>query len=494
MQLRSQGIDPAKNGARIFWRAMGPFEMSEEEYASLCQALEIDEVDSDLFLRTLDDSKLRKQLSKSLGLAPPEDDDFDWQDSDEPRVQQIESLVAAAKIAPWGSDDSPDLANWVIENQLAFTLLREAASKEQWFSPPTNWQNAPKLRAFELDFADFAAIRPACDALAVRANYCLGLGDLRSAWTDAKAILRYAHHYSSGCMAPDLYFSSIQRSRGLRVTQAILASDKLNAELATEIESFVNGINPLNGSDCVTTGERLYAIDYVISRLIERTGENDQTRHKSIIRPLMLAQIDINQLLTEVNRWYDRLAIIHQENSIVDRLDALNVFSDDVVGLKAGFKAEIDRGAVWFLLNRDKRTLVPIAALVVSTAGNLEILNHAIVIDETRLQLTKIAIALANYRREQSEYPTKLAQVPQLVDLRSRLDPCSQEPLKYERRGTGYLLYSVFLNSTDDGGDDYSGRVIDGEWVDEKVELGFSTETDLVIRLPLPKPNWPKAK
>jgi hypothetical protein len=47
------------------------------------------------------------------------------------------------------------------------------------------------------------------------------------------------------------------------------------------------------------------------------------------------------------------------------------------------------------------------------------------------------------------------------------IDPFNDLPLRYERRGDGYLLMSVSSNGIDDGGDGQDGWINDGEWQTE---------------------------
>jgi hypothetical protein len=66
------------------------------------------------------------------------------------------------------------------------------------------------------------------------------------------------------------------------------------------------------------------------------------------------------------------------------------------------------------------------------------------------------------------------------------IDPFNDLPLRYERRGDGYLLMSVSSNGIDDGGDGRGGWIIDGEWQTEKY-LGLDAYPDIVVRVPVPR-------
>jgi len=82
---------------------------------------------------------------------------------------------------------------------------------------------------------------------------------------------------------------------------------------------------------------------------------------------------------------------------------------------------------------------------------------------ETNRRLARLACRLEEYRIAQGQYPEKLEELP---DLPAHLNQevLSEEPLRYERKGDGYLLYSVGWNQKDDGGvvakDDK-----EGDWV-----------------------------
>lgn len=116
------------------------------------------------------------------------------------------------------------------------------------------------------------------------------------------------------------------------------------------------------------------------------------------------------------------------------------------------------------------------------------------------LEMTKLAAALALHQREHGSYPESLdALVPELLD-EIPIDIFADGPLAYQRRGDGYLLYSVGRNAIDDGGSNEDDGITNGEWIDESDEpddeepgapiahsLGNPHDADdLVIRVPIP--------
>jgi len=82
---------------------------------------------------------------------------------------------------------------------------------------------------------------------------------------------------------------------------------------------------------------------------------------------------------------------------------------------------------------------------------------------ETYRRLARLACRLEEYRlAHNNQYPEKLDDLP---DLPAHLNQevLSEQPLHYQRKGDGYLLYSLGWNQKDDGGA-YSTDAKEGDW------------------------------
>jgi hypothetical protein len=106
---------------------------------------------------------------------------------------------------------------------------------------------------------------------------------------------------------------------------------------------------------------------------------------------------------------------------------------------------------------------------------------------DVRLALTKTAAALAAWRADRGPgeppYPERLDELVPRYLAAVPVDPFSDNPFIYERRGDGYLLASVGENGVYDGGGDVDGWIKGGEW---QAEWRRSLEDDLVVRMPIP--------
>jgi hypothetical protein len=77
---------------------------------------------------------------------------------------------------------------------------------------------------------------------------------------------------------------------------------------------------------------------------------------------------------------------------------------------------------------------------------------------QTTIQLAIVACALERYRLAQGTFPEKLDQLAPRFLSNVPLDPMIDQPFHYQRTDDGwFLLYSVGLNGTDDGGEMTSG-------------------------------------
>jgi hypothetical protein len=197
---------------------------------------------------------------------------------------------------------------------------------------------------------------------------------------------------------------------------------------------------------------------------------------------LVSTRIDWNVVLRNGNQWYDRLVEAGRlprarrllELDKIDR-DLVNLGPANQPAMLVG--SLVSGGARSALVADSMLTMFLPAVGAAASAG-----DRAAV----QLELTRTAAALAAYRATHQQYPDELAALLAAHLGAMPTDLYSGNPFLYERRGEGYLLYSVFENGADDGGTDFEGRIVKGEWVtgDSRPRNG----TDLVVRVPRRKP------
>ncbi|MCH7988179.1 MAG: hypothetical protein IID46_03395, partial [Planctomycetes bacterium] len=91
----------------------------------------------------------------------------------------------------------------------------------------------------------------------------------------------------------------------------------------------------------------------------------------------------------------------------------------------------------------------------------------------TRLQLSKLAYALAGYRAKYGSYPQKLSQLAPRYIPKVPTDLFSGRSFRYEADLEDFLLYSVGPNGKDDGGrNNYSEPSGDDLVIDTRPKVG----------------------
>jgi hypothetical protein len=78
--------------------------------------------------------------------------------------------------------------------------------------------------------------------------------------------------------------------------------------------------------------------------------------------------------------------------------------------------------------------------------------------DAMSVRVTVTALWLAVYRQEQGRYPASLQELVPAYLPEVPLDVYDGQPLRYQRRGDGFVLYSIGPDGQDNGGADLSGR------------------------------------
>jgi hypothetical protein len=104
----------------------------------------------------------------------------------------------------------------------------------------------------------------------------------------------------------------------------------------------------------------------------------------------------------------------------------------------------------------------------------LPALNSAIEAEDrqnTRLELTRLAAALAVSRAEHDAYPESIDKLVPGVIERLPVEVFSAKPFIYKRSADGFLLYGVGANGMDEGGSNERYRVLNGISIDSLDEV-----------------------
>jgi hypothetical protein len=392
----------------------------------------------------------------------------------------------AGKIA-WTAADCPPLAAWVDANAGPLDLLVAAAARPKFYSPPPDQLENPNASLIAMLLPCIQEMRNASRSLNVRATYRVGLGDYDKAWQDCFAVWRLGDHAIAGPTLVERLVGIAMRGVARGPTLALLERDDLPKNVAQQVFDDLNSLAPrASMADATDRGERFMFMDSTIRMLTSRFGDDeDMGEYDEKLASLQHLSIDPNVPLRMGNEWYDRLVAAMRMTDRTARQAALRQVESDLDSIAQISPAQIFGNT----FSRQARSTFVGQGLVELFLPALSAAVDAEDRDAANLTLTRIAAALAIFRARTGAYPETLAELVPSILQAVPADLYSNQPPIYRRRGTGYVLYSVFQNGVDDGGQDFSGEIIDGEWVDEDdPEMLDPKQSDYVIRIP--RPSW----
>ncbi len=245
-----------------------------------------------------------------------------------------------------------------------------------------------------------------------------------------------------------------------------LADRRWNDAQLVELDARLSELDFLKDFHFAMTGERAFGctiIEYLKHHRAELTSvlplpsalpgplANNNTVEKVIAYAIPRGWFDQNNLT---------IARIYSDHCLpmVDRTQRIYSYQAATAAATASDKIAASRHPhYWFA-----HMLLP----AMTKAGNKFVYAQA------ELDLARVAIALERFRLANGRYPEKLAELETNFILRLPHDVMSGQPLKYLRNADGsFLLYSIGLNGTDEGGtvglnkNGTSVNVEQGDWV-----------------------------
>lgn len=394
-----------------------------------------------------------------------------------------ESLDAASRML-WTAEEHPELARWLDQQRPALERLIAAGQRERFHAPllagPVELQdgrlfNAGMLGAGWPGGAPSQAVR----ILAASALRHAGRADYDRAIVELDAGLRLARHLGRANNAAALLISRRCQSTLLHAVREVLAAgqlsrrqiiqmrdrlDRLPAE--RRLDEFVNEVERLVMLDTVRVACE-HGIDglELINELTFRGTDADSrvafvalpNRHFGD-RPWSAGHVRWEQVLRNVNSWYDRIADCsrlppgpERRQRVIDLdeevgmhrvmgfVDAPQIAAARVGDLAIGAAGAtgplgiVSVAAAWLRgpITTELATRTMSHLLLGLTAGGLE---QQMSFDDaamTQLRMTRLAIALTLYREAHGVYP------PGLDDLPLEAPPDVYTGRKFEYESTG---------------------------------------------------------
>ena len=338
---------------------------------------------------------------------------------------------------PWVDQDCPPAAAEMKRLDDALELLVQATDKPYFYTPSAFALGLED--DFDLSTEAAMMTRSACDALAIRACYRIGRGELALAWKDVRAARRMAHFLESNWI--DFLVSQASYFETRAAMTHLLAHPELDAELLREIADDVGKERtPRESISHCMYGERLFATEFVVRKRRDIFADE-----LADFRGLDGGAIDWNVVLRQQNSIFDLMQAAvdagtkSQRDALMDKWENLN---EQLSQLRADSWQTITG-----YLDIEKRSQLVAIGLIEQASFSFRAVMRSVQNWEQDCTLLQTQIKLAAYRVENGDYPDDLSQLGAIPN-----DLILGRPLRYQKLGGGYLLYSVGENGLDENG------------------------------------------
>ena len=420
-------------------------------------------------------------------------------------VKVTSEMLDAAVERPWTGAEFPELEAWLVAREAALDRLVGAADRPRyWLPSPTLLRREPQMLVGML-LPELSDVRMVARLLVCRAMGHVGAGRHAAAWRDIRAVHRLGRLLAVPEKVPQFLVTQLvamatNAQADVALTRGPLAAADLPIDVLAGIRRDLDALGPLPKPADGLANERLCGIDAIVwlARRTPggRTGRREMLRsafgcNDSLLVAAWATSLDWDLILERMNARYDqveaavRLPALMARRTELDRL--VKELQEPVSLSRSGWETagQVLLGSC----SRGHRSVlvsdVWCALFLPATGGGLNALTRG----QASFVLTRTAAALAAWKADRAAgdepYPETLdALVPQYLPA-VPLDPFTDQPFIYERRGAGYLLASVGDNGVYDGGDDMDGWIVRGEWQTSRQNVD-SRKWDLVVRMPVP--------
>ncbi len=466
-----RGVTPDNNAVVLLWKAFGPHPERTKMPAEFFKWLEIDPPPErgDYFIDLGKYVKERRKL-----------DQLDWKD---PIFQEQTDCSHRA----WKAARHPEIAAWLKANEKPLALVIEASNRSQYYSPL-----APK-RTEKGSSGLFGALLPGvqkcrelANALTIRAMLHLGEGRIDDAWRDLLACHRLGRLVGRGPTLIEGLVGIAIDSIASNAEVVFLADADLKTEQIRKCLNDLRKLPPMPSfADKIDVCERFMFLDVVM--MVERNGlktleglaggtPNSSSFLDKITSIYLRTSIDWDPSMRTANRWYDRVAKALRVEDFAERRKQLDKIDKELKDLTKKTRESMPQ-PLQIIFGKDSSKIVSewIGNVLVGLLmpAVLKVQQARDRCDQMQANLY-LAFALAAYRCDNGSYPKNLeALMPKYMDKIPN-DLFSGKPLVYKPDEKGYLLYSVGVNGSDDGGRD--------QWDTPPAD-------DLRVRMPPPKPS-----
>ncbi len=458
------GVTPENNAAALLWPALWPGELDPPQYAAVAAELGLDTIPSQADAVV----PVYKQITNWFRTQqlPSEDSDSFEQELD----QTIDQVFDQVMSRPWTSEQFPWLAKWARDNQKPLDKILEASRRPRCYFPSPSMLDNNRDGLVTMLLPGVQGVRECGRSLTARAMWHVGEQRPDAAWLDLLATHRIGRLVAQGpTMVEQLVGIAIAGIAG-NGTVAMLHEGRTSASLARQILRDLQTLEYFTQfADSLDNMERLSFLDGVTqlsrgdfdARWLEWGGVESQGRPLTHLQHLC---VDWNIVLRKGNEFYDRYSVAARLPTYEAREQAMAKVEQDLRRLfnRTGIDTLV-ASALNPSARSDAATGVMLGLFFPAVDAALDAQDRA----NAKLDLLRLAAALAVYRAEHGDYPQKLDDLVPGVLEKLPVDLYHAKPFIYKRIDDGYLLYSPGGNGQDDGGSNGQMRVFEGRSLDD---------------------------
>lgn len=423
----SAGVTPANNAAVGLIRVLGPgaFRIEGAKRAKFFAALGIDPPPAD-------------------GIYHVVPDQYVEQNAQGDEAQKANDALQHLHDKPWTAAEQPLLAKWVTSQDAAITRIADSVALPKFYLPLVSKSEPQSMFGTVGD--GLTAMRSAGRALAYRASFRLGKGDFDGFRSDVRSLSQLSRHLASRPTYLDYLVATGLDALAIATMTGATTSERLTAAQARTLLADLEATPPMpTAAEAIDLGERYIMLDYFVTAA--RYGwakAAEMMTGGGRPRPFAYAGTktrDWDAVFRKVNTWYDRQVAMVAAPSQAERDRAASEFDRELRRLHAR-----SEGPLSFMAPVEDRVL-PMIAMPVGAAAKLRTEN------DLRLELCRVALALAAFHADHSKYPAQAGElVPAYLPVLPPDTLAKGSPdLRYAVNALGgYRLASVGPNGTDD--------------------------------------------
>ena len=414
-----------------------------------------------------DGKDLHADFYKALGIEPPPAKGDYLVDSDKHFAEELKAedqpafhdLETRLKQRPWKPEDSLKHAEWLKINEKPLVLAVEASWRTDYFHPIISRRSDDNRGVMAEAWLGTFRHREIATLFALRVTNSLSIGNIDDAFANVLNMHRLGRLVSQGGFLIDDIFGILFQLYAHSSELAIFEHGRPTAKQTLAYQSELMKLPPIHAvANKIQFGERLFGLDAIQN--CERfgfdifnygTGKNEEQ-----IKELG-KKLEWGVLLQSTNAWYDKVVLamrlptrparIAATEKLTDELEKSNAIVKDRTSLAAVLR-EVEAFEKLPAKVSERVALVSVGQSVQSFVKLADAADRAEQIHRNGI----LAAGLAAHFADHKKYPEKLADLVPKYAATVPEDVFSGKPLIYKKTETGYLLYSVGVNGTDDGG------------------------------------------